>query len=42
MSARYKPVGWNPSKIVYDAVLLAAILLYATVFHVTSRRASSI
>ena len=38
MSARYKPVGWNPSKIVYDAVLLAAILLYATVFlHIAPR-----
>lgn len=32
MSARYKPVGWNPSKIVYDAILLALILLYATMF----------
>jgi nitrite reductase/ring-hydroxylating ferredoxin subunit/DMSO/TMAO reductase YedYZ heme-binding membrane subunit len=32
MSARYKPVGWNPAKIVYDAVLLASILLYAGMF----------
>lgn len=32
MSARYKPVGWNPTKIAYDAVLLAAIVLYAGVF----------
>jgi nitrite reductase/ring-hydroxylating ferredoxin subunit/DMSO/TMAO reductase YedYZ heme-binding membrane subunit len=32
MSARYVPVGWNPSKIVYDLVLLAAIGLYIGVF----------
>jgi nitrite reductase/ring-hydroxylating ferredoxin subunit/DMSO/TMAO reductase YedYZ heme-binding membrane subunit len=32
MSARYKPVGWNPSKIAYDAVLLGAILLYVGMF----------
>ena len=32
MSARYKPVGWNPTKIAYDAVLLGAIVLYAVVF----------
>ena len=44
MSARYKPVGWNPAKIAYDAVLIGAIVLYAMVFiriapqfqHVTS------
>jgi nitrite reductase/ring-hydroxylating ferredoxin subunit/DMSO/TMAO reductase YedYZ heme-binding membrane subunit len=32
MSARYKPVGWNPTKIAYDAVLLAAIVLYVGAF----------
>jgi nitrite reductase/ring-hydroxylating ferredoxin subunit/DMSO/TMAO reductase YedYZ heme-binding membrane subunit len=32
MSARYKPVGWNPSKIAYDAVLLVVILLYVGMF----------
>jgi nitrite reductase/ring-hydroxylating ferredoxin subunit/DMSO/TMAO reductase YedYZ heme-binding membrane subunit len=32
MSARYKPVGWNPSKITYDAGLLVAILLYVGMF----------
>ncbi|MGE0222803.1 MAG: ferric reductase-like transmembrane domain-containing protein, partial [Acetobacteraceae bacterium] len=32
MSARYEPVGWNTSKIVYDAVALAAILLYLGLF----------
>lgn len=28
MSARYKPVGWNRSKKLYDAVLLAGIAVY--------------
>lgn len=28
MSARYLPVGWTRSKIVYDAVLLGAVALY--------------
>lgn len=28
MSARYRPVGWTPAKRVYDAVLIAAIVLY--------------
>ena len=32
MSARYVPVGWNASKLVYDAVLLAAIGLYIGIF----------
>jgi nitrite reductase/ring-hydroxylating ferredoxin subunit/DMSO/TMAO reductase YedYZ heme-binding membrane subunit len=32
MSARYKPVGWNPSKIAYDAALLVAIILYIGMF----------
>ncbi len=32
MSARYEPVGWNTSKIVYDAVALAVILVYLAGF----------
>lgn len=32
MSARYVPVGWNASKIVYDAVLLAAVGLYLGIY----------
>ena len=32
MSARYVPVGWNASKLVYDAVLVAVIALYIGVF----------
>ena len=28
MSARYEPVGWNRSKLVYDGVLVAVVLLY--------------
>ncbi|MGE0418350.1 MAG: Rieske 2Fe-2S domain-containing protein [Acetobacteraceae bacterium] len=32
MSARYEPVGWNTSKIVYDAVLLGVIVLYLGLF----------
>jgi DMSO/TMAO reductase YedYZ heme-binding membrane subunit len=28
MSARYAPVGWNRSKIVYDAVVLGAVAFY--------------
>ena len=32
MSARYVPVGWNATKLVYDAVLLAAIGLYLSVY----------
>ena len=32
MSARYKPVGWNPSKLAYDAIVLAAIVLYVGSF----------
>jgi len=32
MSARYEPVGWNLSKIIYDAVAIAAITLYLNVF----------
>jgi nitrite reductase/ring-hydroxylating ferredoxin subunit/DMSO/TMAO reductase YedYZ heme-binding membrane subunit len=32
MSARYRPVGWNASKLVYDALVLAAIVLYIGTF----------
>jgi nitrite reductase/ring-hydroxylating ferredoxin subunit/DMSO/TMAO reductase YedYZ heme-binding membrane subunit len=32
MSARYLPVGWNPSKLVYDGVLLAIVASYIAVF----------
>ena len=32
MSAGYRPVGWNRSKLVYDAVLAAAVALYITVY----------
>ncbi len=32
MSARYAPVGWNVSKIVYDLVLLGLIALYVGLF----------
>lgn len=32
MSLRYAPVGWNPSKLVYDAVLLCAVALYILIF----------
>jgi nitrite reductase/ring-hydroxylating ferredoxin subunit/DMSO/TMAO reductase YedYZ heme-binding membrane subunit len=32
MSAGYRPVGWNRSKLVYDAVLAAAVTLYITVY----------
>lgn len=32
MSARWVPVGWNRSKLVYDAVLVAAVLLYLAVY----------
>ena len=32
MSARYLPVGWNPSKLVYDGVLLAIVASYILVF----------
>ena len=32
MSARYTPVGWNVSKIVYDLILLAGIGVYIGVF----------
>ena len=32
MSARYVPVGWNASKLVYDAFLLVAIGAYVSVF----------
>jgi len=32
MSARYKPVGWNATKLAYDAVVLAAVLLYVVTF----------
>ncbi len=32
MSVRYAPVGWNPSKLVYDGVLLCAVGVYILVF----------
>jgi nitrite reductase/ring-hydroxylating ferredoxin subunit/DMSO/TMAO reductase YedYZ heme-binding membrane subunit len=32
MSERYVPVGWNPVKIVYDAVVLAIVGVYISVF----------
>jgi nitrite reductase/ring-hydroxylating ferredoxin subunit/DMSO/TMAO reductase YedYZ heme-binding membrane subunit len=32
MSERYAPVGWNPTKIVYDAVVLGIVGLYVSVF----------
>ncbi|MGI9432966.1 MAG: Rieske 2Fe-2S domain-containing protein [Myxococcota bacterium] len=32
MSARFVPVSWNSTKLVYDAVLLAGIALYVKVF----------
>ncbi len=32
MSARYEPVGWNTSKLVYDAVALGVIVLYLAMF----------
>jgi len=28
MSARYRPVSWTPAKRVYDAALVAGIVLY--------------
>lgn len=41
MSATYKPVSWNASKLVYDAVLLAAVILYVYLFvHVAPHYAS--
>ena len=32
MSASYRPVGWNPVKIAYDAILLAAVVAYIELF----------
>ena len=32
MSAGYKPVSWNRSKLCYDAVMLAGIVLYLLAF----------
>ncbi|MFP5076171.1 Rieske 2Fe-2S domain-containing protein [Rhizobium sp. YIM 134829] len=32
MSAAYKPVGWNRTKLVYDAVLLMAVTLYILLY----------
>ena len=32
MSATYKPVAWNASKLAYDAVILGAVLLYIFLF----------
>ena len=32
MSVRYAPVGWNRNKIVYDVVLLAAVVAYILIF----------
>jgi nitrite reductase/ring-hydroxylating ferredoxin subunit/DMSO/TMAO reductase YedYZ heme-binding membrane subunit len=41
MSATYKPVSWNISKLVYDGVLLIAVILYVYLFvHVAPRYAS--
>ncbi len=32
MSVRYMPVGWNRNKIIYDVVLLAAVVAYILLF----------
>lgn len=32
MSAQYKPVIWNKNKLIYDAVLLAAVVIYILTF----------
>jgi nitrite reductase/ring-hydroxylating ferredoxin subunit len=32
VSARYAPVGWNRSKLFYDAILLAAVTLYLLLY----------
>ena len=32
MSAGYRPVGWNRSKLVYDAGIVAAVVAYVTVY----------
>lgn len=32
MSASYKPVTWNSNKIVYDAILIAAVVIYILTF----------
>ena len=32
MSVRYAPVGWNRNKIIYDVVLLAAVVAYILIF----------
>lgn len=32
MSVKYVPVQWNPNKWVYDAILLAAVVLYIGIF----------
>ena len=28
MSVLYKPVGWNQNKVVYDALVVAAVVIY--------------
>ncbi len=42
MSARYEPVGWNTTKLVYDAVLLALIGTYLAVFITLAPRLQTI
>ncbi len=32
MSATYRPVGWNRSKLIYDALLVLAVVAYALIF----------
>ena len=32
MSVRYAPVGWNRNKIIYDVVLLAAVVAYILLY----------
>ena len=36
MSVRYVPVGWNRAKLAYDAVILAALLLYLAAYRATA------
>lgn len=42
MSATYKPVTWNASKLVYDAVLLLAVILYIDLFIYVGPRYDSV
>lgn len=32
MSTAYKPVGWNRNKLIYDAVLLAGVVVYILLY----------